>query len=384
MQRGGMNSGMRGRGRGRGGGPGGKMRAPFIPHVSFDLVLAEPAFPPVRSIPQETEESFQAALVKRNQDLTPSEKETAAVTNLVTKAQAVFDNLIVNPGNFDACIEEVRQVGAFKQGTMLAGNNVADFVIVLKTLPTKEANEALGNKVWESLKAKEPKEVLTMVANEKGFDLSNTEATARVQVTTIHPNLKKLEAGLHLDLKNCQSAHSAIKYSRWFEENAQQPTIKTLVRLLHDLKKRFSGFQALTSWMLDLLAHYAILNNPMRQALPLTSAFRRVLQLLSAGFFLPGSAGITDPCESNSIRVHTSMSLEDQDMVCLTAQTLLRVLSRGGYKQILGIEGNSSIATEMSVWDGVVVNPLERAYEKPADMTGEEDMEAEEGDMEAE
>jgi hypothetical protein len=41
-------------------------------------------------------------------------------------------------------------------------------------------------------------------------------------------------------------------------------------------------------------------------------------------------------------------------------------------------------SSEMSVWDGVVVNPLERAYEKPADMTGEEDMEAEEGDMEAE
>ena len=26
---------------------------------------------------------------------------------------------------------------------------------------------------------------------------------------------------------------------------------------------------------------------------------------------------------------------------------------KGGYKQILGIEGNSSIATDMSVWDGV-------------------------------
>ena len=134
--------------------------------------------------------------------------------------------------------------------------------------------------------------------------------------------------------------------------------------------------------MLDLLAHYAILNNPNRTALSLTAAYRRVLQLLSAGFFCPGSAGISDPCEGGNVRVHTSMSLEEQDLVCLTAQTLLRVLSHGGFKQILGIEGNSSIATEMSVWDGVVVSPLERAYERSEDRRDgeEEDMEGE-GDI---
>jgi hypothetical protein len=58
---------MRGRGglgrgglSGRGGGPGMKPRPPFIPHVPFDLVLAEPAFPPVRTIPPPVEEAFQA------------------------------------------------------------------------------------------------------------------------------------------------------------------------------------------------------------------------------------------------------------------------------------------------------------------------------------
>merc|ERR1719350_1820631 len=384
--RGGMRGG-RGVARGgRGGGPGMKPRPPFIPHVPFDIVLAEPAFPPVRSIPPPVDEAFQAALLKRNQDLTPSDQEQGAITNLVGKIQAVLDNLIVSPGGFDACqIEEVRQVGSFKKMTMITGNNVADLVVVLKTLPTKEAVEALGNKVWETLKLKEPREVLTMIPNEKGFELSNTEATARLMITTIPPNLKKLDPTLHLDSKLLHAAHASIRHSRWFEENSQQPTIRTMIRLLHDLRKRFSGFAPLTPWMLDLLAHYAILNNPSRAALSLTAAYRRILQLLSAGFFLPGSAGIADPCEGGSVRVHTVMTLEEQDMVCLTAQTLLRVLSHGGYKQILGIEGNSSIATEMSVWDGVVVSPLERAYERPEgkkdgeeeDMEGEADMEME-------
>merc|ERR1712096_462026 len=133
---------------------------------------------------------------------------------------------------------------------------------------------------------KEPREVLTMIPNEKGFELSNTEATGRIMVTTIPPNLKKLDPLLHLD-----------------------------ARLLHDLWKRFAGFSPLSPWMLDLLAHYAILNNPSRAALTLTAAYRRILQLLSAGFFLPGSAGIADPCEGGSVRVHTVMTLEEQDMV---------------------------------------------------------------------
>jgi len=40
--------------------------------------------------------------------------------------------------------------------------------------------------------------------------------------------------------------------------------------------------------------------------------YRRCLQLLSAGLFLPGSAGIADPCEQGTVRVHTVLTLEQQ------------------------------------------------------------------------
>jgi interleukin enhancer-binding factor 2 len=57
------------------------------------------------------------------------------------------------------------------------------------------------------------------------------------------------------------------------------------------------------------------------------------------------------------------MTLDQQDMVCYTFQTLLRVFAHGGFRQIVGLEGNTAIATSPSVWAGVVIIPSSKAYE---------------------
>ncbi|XP_028034354.1 interleukin enhancer-binding factor 2 homolog isoform X1 [Bombyx mandarina] len=384
------------RGIGRGGrgipGRGGMGRPPFNrPRVlmlrpPFDLLLAEPAFPRCKPAPDDS--VLTQALLKRHTELCPSPTDQAAVLSLVTKLQTVLDNIVVAPGEFAACqqLEEVRQVGSYKKGTMMAGKNVADIVVIMKTLPTKEAVEGLSNKVNEEvnkLMKAEGSGAVVSACHERGFTVTGTSAAVRVLITTLHQNLRKIEPDVHLDYKVISSHLAAIRHSRWFEENAHHSSIKVLIRLLRDMCSRHSGLEPLTPWMIDLLAHHCIMNNPQRQALPINVAFRRALSLMAGGLFLPGCAGLPDPCEAAHSRAHTALDLAAQDLAAATAQTLLRVVARGGHLYVLGLqpfEGGKDISLEITVWDGVVVSPLAPAYNDSPEPMDTDDKEEESQD----
>lgn len=345
------------------GGRGGRV---FIPHIPFDFTLCEKAFPPVN--PPKTDDELTQNLVKRNQELSPSAEDQTKLLAQVTKISNVLDALVVSPDEeFEVQIEECRQVGSFKKGTMMVGSLVADMAVILKSLPLKEHVRVLAEKIVEKVKVSDPTDRMSFVGTPSGFELRSGEVTVNILIGTTPPNMRKVDPEVHLEQKMLQGTLAAIRHVRWFEENASHSNIKVLVRILKDITLRFEGLQALTPWIIDLLAHHVVMNTPSREPLPVSDAFLRVFKLLSAGFFLPGSAGIVDPCENANVRVHSIMSLEQQDQVCFTAQTLLRVLAHGGFKKVIGPGGDGSVATQMSVWNGVVVAPCEKAYVKRED-----------------
>ncbi|KIH42328.1 hypothetical protein ANCDUO_27689 [Ancylostoma duodenale] len=158
--------------------------------------------------------------------------------------------------------------------------------------------------------------------------------------------------------------HHAIRHVIWFEEATLQSPFKMLVRVLKDIRRRYTGLQPLSVWVIEYLAHFAVMNTSNRQPLPLGPAFRRVFEALSTGIFLPGSPTLFDPTEPG-MRIAYDLSFEDMDLVCSTAQTLLRVICNGGHAAVLGTDPSKlgiDLSKEVSVWNGVAVSPLEVAY----------------------
>ena len=173
---------------------------------------------------------------------------------------------------------------------MKIGHNIADLVVILKTLPVIDAIQSFGAKVVEELIKIESSSSLTVAVNSSGFDITNStnKSTVRILIATIMPNLRKLDPKIHLPLKTIQRHLSAIRHARWFEESANLTTVKVLIRVLRDVCSRFNGLTSLSPWMVDVLSHYSVTFRHQQSLLPLNVAFKRVFQLLAGGLFLPG------------------------------------------------------------------------------------------------
>ncbi|VBB29712.1 unnamed protein product [Acanthocheilonema viteae] len=334
--------------------------------MSFDLALCEASFPRIKEL---DDTDLAQAITKRHQEITPTPVEQTAVLGLISKIKAAIEKISAAPDLLPSVtVEEFREVGSFRKGTMLAGHNVADIVVVLRSLPTVEAVSALGQKIVEELKAND-KEVYGCISRDFGCELAGPNAIVRLLITTVPSNAKLLEPDLHLKESIMISHMAALRHARWFEENASNPTIKILIRIMKDIRNRFDQLKDLSVWNIELISHYAVVNTASQQPLSASQAFRRFFQLLAAGLLLPTSPALSDPCEQ-ARRIHQSLTYEQMvgidvilDQLCSSSQTLLRIICHGGYKHVLGLEtSKSGLVTDMTFWGDVVVTPLEAAY----------------------
>lgn len=344
-------------------GPRGPRPQAFIPHIPFDFFMSPDCFPMATDPECEVarDQHLDECLVKKNDELLPTETLCRELALLANRVCSALEELIVNPGEGCPGIEDVKVVGSFKKGTMLNGSVTADVVAQLRSLPTHEVVARLSRRVLEEMRAITGYTPVTLLPNETGFEISSTDCSVRVMVGCAPENLNKLEPGLHLEKKFVSKAVEAVKHANWFEIEASDNTIRTLVRIVKDIKGRYKEMEALNPWMVDLLCHHAVLSNPLGESLPLPKAFRRLIQMLAGGIFLPGSVGLTDPCASGPYRIHTTLSLEDQDQICMMSQTLLRALAHGAVTRILALE-NAEPINDSILLDDVVVTPSERVF----------------------
>ncbi|MFH4982698.1 hypothetical protein AB6A40_009407, partial [Gnathostoma spinigerum] len=335
----------------------------------FDLTLCEANFPRLKDF---DDSELSQALLKRHQDITPAPSEQMSVQSLVRKVKSALEKLMLKPAILpSALVEEYREVGSYRKDTMLAGHTTADIVVVLRSLPTVEAVSALGQKIIDELKAGD-KDVYACVPRNFGCEIAGAKAVVRLLITTIPSNARFLEPDLHLKEELMISHMQALDHIGWFDANANTSTIKMLIRLVKDIRKRYEPFSALNMWMIDLIVHHAVTTTASRQPLPLNLAFRRFFQLLAAGLLLPFSPALPDPCESTR-RIHQCLTFEQMDNLCNASQTLLRIICHGGYKHVIGVETcKTGLITDTTYWGDVVVTPLELAYNAEAAESGSE------------
>ncbi|KAI6190087.1 hypothetical protein M3Y97_00078800 [Aphelenchoides bicaudatus] len=320
---------------------------------TFDQYLAENEFPRVE------DEALNSELISRHQQITPTEKETETINSLVTRTKQALENVVATDSLNPLKIEEVREVGSFKKGTMLSRHNVGDVVIMFKGLPKPEDMKKLADQVVEHLKSGvHQNDVFGVVPREFGCEIAGTQAVIRLLAAIPGDQIANLEPDVHCKTEVIQQNLAALRHSFWFEHSASQPNIKMLVRLVKDIKKRCKGLAALDVYTIELLSHYSVICTYDRIPLPLSLAFRRFFQLIASGFLLHTSIAVADPCDPTR-RINYGFDLAEAHSslhVCLfTIQ----------FDRLLGTKlAHVDIGSENETGTNLSIAPLKEAYNK--------------------
>jgi zinc finger RNA-binding protein len=248
-------------------------------------------------------------------------------------------------------LKGVMRVGAFARGLMLRGECSVDLVLMCTGRPDATLFSDISRRMpakFEELSSQLVYNVSEDVGRAAILVISQVE-DHRVQATLTLTSTEMRdppssdqsqadqEAGV-LHRPSCLAALAALRHTKWFQMVAQGlPSCSILMRVLKDICRRVPAWGVLNSWTLELLVQKSLMSANPDYTRP-GDVFRRVMECVASGVFLPGGYGLQDPCEKGLADASSCLSAQERVNITLSAQHALRLIAFGKAHLVLGVD----------------------------------------------
>jgi len=281
-------------------------------------------------------------------------KESEGEIKTEEKKEKKAEPLMSKNTSNNRILKGVMRVGPLCTGLLLKGQLSVELVVLCADKPTKTLLTKVGKLVPEKLKEAAPDSKYNMsirMAECAIIVTSTSDPKCTVKVTLTSPACRDEGEGKEqkevksepvdekdvLDKGKTLEALAALRHAKWFQARANQLTSCVItIRIMRDLCQRVAAFKPLSAWTIELLCEKAIGSN--FGPVPPGEAFRRVLEAVSSGIFLPGGTGLLDPCEKDKTDAASELSLQEREDITAAAQQALRLLTFRQIHKVLGIE----------------------------------------------
>ncbi|XP_065060254.1 zinc finger RNA-binding protein-like isoform X2 [Rhopilema esculentum] len=249
-------------------------------------------------------------------------------------------------------LKGVMRVGVLAKGLLLHESLDVELVVLCNDKPTLTLLRRVAAALPEKIKQVSD-EVYDIEVDEKGGCITvstQSDPKCSVEIKLTSPVMREEPGeegkqdknatsaeGQVLNKEKCLEALASLRHAKWFQARANGVQFCVIIiRIMRDLCSRVPAFQVLDGWAIELLVEKALSSGPSPAGAG--EAFRRVLEVISSGIFLPGSCGLLDPCEKDKTDAVCDLSNQEREDLTAGAQHALRLHAFRQLHTVLDIE----------------------------------------------
>jgi len=271
-----------------------------------------------------------------------------AVERVEKGVKKVSDETMVNG---QRTLRGVVRVGPAAKGMLLASERQCHLVTLTHEAPTNQFLEDIAEKLGPHLGDGYR---IDLLPDEGGFGLTSptdVEIVVRLACPAVRPENRKDDepepelSDESLDIEPQLAALAELRRSKWFATRATA-NHRPVLRIMRDLCARVETWAPLAGWPLEVIICGCLETPFERPPFSTAEGFRRVFECIAAGLLLPGSSGLKDPVEKETINVLDCLELQEAEDITASAQHALRLMAYRKIYKILGVAEINNLQLE--------------------------------------